>query len=196
MSRILDLFVLFILLPITLPIFIFVALVCFFFHGSNLFFIQPRLGKDKKVFFLYKFRSMISDAQSKGTGLYSYADDPRVTKLGKYLRKTSLDELPQLINVLKGDMSLVGPRPCVVGELDQEYNLPKEIELRFKIRPGLTGWAQIHGRDNLSWFEKATLDIDFVKMDGYKKVFAVLYVLFFTPLYLLNFSATYEKRKP
>jgi undecaprenyl phosphate N,N'-diacetylbacillosamine 1-phosphate transferase len=196
MPRIFDLLLLFLLCPIVFPVFVFVILICFIFHGKNIFFVQQRLGRSKKVFHLYKFRSMIVNAQSMGTGLNSYTDDPRITKLGKFLRKTSLDELPQLINVVKGEMSFIGPRPSVVGELELEVHLPENIDLRFSVRPGLTGWAQIHGRDNLSWFEKATLDIYFVKLKGYKRIFAILIILFYTPLYLLNFSATYEKRKP
>jgi lipopolysaccharide/colanic/teichoic acid biosynthesis glycosyltransferase len=179
-----------------MPVILIISVGAFIFHGKFVFFKQQRVGKNKKTFYLYKFRSMILDAQSMGTGLYSYADDPRITKFGKFLRRTSLDELPQLINVIKGEMSFIGPRPPVLGELELENNLPEEIDLRFTVRPGLTGWAQIHGRDNLSWFEKASMDIHFVKLKGFKKVFAILYVLVFTPLYLLNFSATYEKRKP
>ena len=196
MPRILDLLLILILFPIIFPVFVFVVLISFIFHGKNVFFKQQRLGKNKKIFYLYKFRSMILNAQSMGTGLCSYADDPRITKFGKFLRRTSLDELPQLINVINGEMSFIGPRPSVLGELELENNLPEQIDLRFTVRPGLTGWAQIHGRDNLSWFEKASLDIYFVKLKGYKRVFAILYVLVFTPLYLFKFSATYEKQKP
>lgn len=196
MTRILDLVLIFILFPVIFPVFVFIFIMSLIFHGKSVFFKQQRLGKNKKIFYLYKFRSMILNAQNIGTGLYSYSDDPRITKFGKFLRRTSLDELPQLINVIKGEMSFIGPRPPVLGELEQESNLPAQIDLRFTVRPGLTGWAQIHGRDNLSWFEKASLDIYFVKLKGYKRLFAVVYVLVFTPLYLLNFSATYEKRKP
>lgn len=196
MPRIADLVLMLILFPVIFPVFIFVLLISFIFHGNNVFFKQQRLGKNKEIFYLYKFRSMILNAQSIGTGLCSYADDPRITKFGKILRRTSLDELPQLINVIKGEMSFIGPRPPVLGELELENNLPEQIDLRFTVRPGLTGWAQIHGRDNLSWFEKASMDIYFVNLKGCKRVLAILYVLVFTPLYLLNFSATYEKRKP
>jgi lipopolysaccharide/colanic/teichoic acid biosynthesis glycosyltransferase len=138
---------------------------------------------------------MIINAQSMGTGLYSYSDDNRITFFGKILRTTSLDELPQLINILKGEMSFIGPRPAVVGELEQELDLPVNVDLRFSVKPGLTGWAQIHGRDNLSWKEKANLDLDFINMKGWKKFSRIIFILFFTPFYLLNFSATYEKRK-
>ena len=194
MSRIFDLLFLLIISPIVLPVFLIVLFLAFIFHRSNLFFIQKRLGKNKKIFQLIKFRSMIVNAQNLGTGLYSYSDDNRITVFGKFLRVTSLDELPQLINILKGDMSLVGPRPAVVGELEQEKDLPDNIDLRFNIKPGLTGWAQIHGRDNLTWNQKAIFDIEFVETKGVKKVFRIIYIIIFTPLYLFNFSATYEKR--
>jgi lipopolysaccharide/colanic/teichoic acid biosynthesis glycosyltransferase len=166
------------------------------FHGKNIFFFQKRMGVNMCTFNLIKFRSMVIGAQLMGTGLYSYEDDIRITNFGKFLRKTSLDELPQLYNILKGDMSFVGPRPAVVGELDEEANLPENIELRFKIRPGLTGWAQIHGRDNLTWAQKAKYDLDFVNARPFRKAFMIIYILFFTPLYLFNFSATYEKKYP
>ena len=194
MPRFFDLLLLIFLSIFIIPIFLLVVILGLIFHGKNIFFFQQRLGKNKKVFNLIKFRSMIINAQSVGTGLYSYADDKRITFFGKFLRTTSLDELPQLINILMGDMSFVGPRPAVVGELEEESNLPKDIDLRFSVRPGLTGWAQIHGRDNLTWSQKANFDIEFVKMNGYRKLFSVIYILIFTPFYILNFSATYEKR--
>ena len=194
MSRFFDLLFLLIISPILIPLFLMVLFLAFIFHRSNIFFIQKRLGKNKKIFQLIKFRSMIVNAQNLGTGLYSYSDDNRITIFGKFLRVTSLDELPQLFNILKGDMSLVGPRPAVLGELEQEKNLPVNIDLRFNIKPGLTGWAQIHGRDNLTWSQKAIFDIEFVETKGIKKVFRIIYIIIFTPLYLFNFSATYEKR--
>jgi undecaprenyl phosphate N,N'-diacetylbacillosamine 1-phosphate transferase len=194
MSRFFDLLFLFLISPIVIPIFLMVLFMAFIFHRNNIFFVQNRLGKNKKTFQLIKFRSMIVNAQNLGTGLYSYSDDNRITIFGKYIRVTSLDELPQLINIFKGDMSFVGPRPAVVGELEKEIDLPDNIYLRFKIKPGLTGWAQIHGRDNLSWRQKSILDIEFIETKGIKKFFRIIYIIIFTPLYLFNFSATYEKR--
>jgi lipopolysaccharide/colanic/teichoic acid biosynthesis glycosyltransferase len=152
------------------------VILAYIFHGKNLFFKQNRLGKNKKIFKLIKFRSMIINAQNLGTGLYSYSDDNRITFFGKFLRVTSLDELPQLINIFNGDMSFIGPRPAVVGELEQETNLPINIELRFIIKPGLTGWAQIHGRDNLTWSQKAFYDLEFIETKGVKKLFIIFFV--------------------
>lgn len=171
-----------------------VAIASFLFHRNNIFFSQKRLGVNQRQFSLFKFRSMIVNAQSQGSGLYSFADDHRITPFGKFIRRTSLDELPQLINVLKGDMSFVGPRPAVVGELDDEQGLPHNTEDRFNVKPGLTGWAQIHGRDNLTWQQKIVYDLDYVSFTPVKRFFIDIYIILFTPLYLLNFTATYEKR--
>ncbi len=195
MIRIFDVLMLVVLLPFIIPIFIIVSLLAFIFHGKSIFFKQKRLGINKHQFELYKFRSMIHGAQNIGTGLYSYENDNRITPFGKFLRKSSLDEIPQIINVLKGEMSFVGPRPAVVGELDVENNLPHNTDDRFLLKPGLTGWAQIHGRDNLSWSEKIIYDLEFVNASRLKRFFICIYTILFTPLYLLNFSATYEKQK-
>lgn len=193
MTRIFDIVIFIIFFPIFLPLFLILCFVAFFFHGKSIFFVQYRLGLNKKLFKIYKFRTMIHGAQGIGTGLNCYYGDIRITPFGRFLRMASLDELPQLFNILKGDMSFVGPRPSVLGELENEKNLPENVELRFLVRPGLTGWAQIHGRDSLTWNEKAILDIEFVGFKGIKKLFIILYILLYTPLYLLKFSATYEK---
>lgn len=195
MIRIVDVLMLIVLLPFIIPIFIIVSLFAFIFHGKSIFFKQKRLGIKKQQFELYKFRSMIHGAQNIGTGLYSYENDNRITPFGKFLRKSSLDEIPQIINVFKGEMSFVGPRPAVVGELEVENDLPHNTDDRFLLKPGLTGWAQIHGRDNLSWKEKIIYDLEFVNASRLKRFFICIYTICFTPFYLLNFSATYEKQK-
>lgn len=195
MPRLLDLLIIFILSIIIIPVFLILIIIAYIFHRNTIFFIQERLGRNKEVFKLIKFRSMIINAQNMGTGLYSYSDDFRITFFGRFLRYTSLDELPQILNILKGDMSFIGPRPAVVGELEQEIDLPLNFELRFTIRPGLTGWAQIHGRDNLSWNQKVNYDLEFVNSKGLNKFAKIVYILLYTPFYLFNFNATYEKRK-
>lgn len=195
MNRYLDILFLLFLSPVLIPVLLVITLFALLFHKRNILFYQLRIGKDHKIFRLIKFRSMVLNAENLGTGLYSYCDDNRITRFGKFLRMTSLDELPQVINILKGDMSFIGPRPAVVGELDQEQGLPKNIYLRFKIKPGLTGWAQINGRDNLNWKEKSKYDIEFIKAKGLKKLLMITKILIYTPFYLLKFSATYEKRK-
>ena len=102
-----------------------------------------------------------------GAGLFNYKDDPRVTKVGKFLRKSSLDELPQLFNIFFGDMSVVGPRPCVTYELGDFETLNKKYKKRFQVKAGLTGLAQVKGRNDISWDEKVTYDNQYV--DGFKK---------------------------
>lgn len=193
-SRIRDLTVILVILPIFIPLIIMVIILALIFHKNKIFFSQKRIGYNQRIFNLYKFRSMIVNAQYQGSGLYSFADDNRITPFGKFIRRTSLDELPQLINVIKGDMSLVGPRPAVVGELEDEKRLPSNAEDRFNVKPGLTGWAQIHGRDNLTWQQKIVYDLDYVSFTPVKRFIIDIYIILFTPLYLLNFRATYEKR--
>jgi undecaprenyl phosphate N,N'-diacetylbacillosamine 1-phosphate transferase len=193
-QRILDILIIFFLSPLIFLILLVVFLLALFFHKTDIFFVQARIGKGEKIFSLYKFRTMVHNAQNIGSGLYSYSDDTRITKLGKVLRRSSLDELPQLFNVLKGDMSFVGPRPAVVGELEAESSLPINYEDRFSVKPGLTGWAQIHGRDSLNWSQKITYDLQYVSFSPYKKVLLYFFIIFFTPFYLFNFSVTYERK--
>ncbi len=138
------------------PILIVVALLIRLNLGSPIFFTQDRVGKHNKVFKMIKFRSMKDVGDKDGNLL---PDEMRLTKFGKILRSTSLDELPELINVLKGDMSLIGPRPLLVDYLP----LYSEDQIRrHNVLPGLTGWAQINGRNNLSWNEKFNLDVWYV----------------------------------
>ena len=126
-------------------------------------FKQERLGKNGKVFTMYKFRSMCVNAEHTGTGVYSFKDDPRVTKVGKFLRNTSLDELPQLFNILKGDMSLVGPRPVLTYHPWTFDKYTDEQKKRFEVRPGVTGWAQVNGRKQPPWDIRLKLDAEYVE---------------------------------
>lgn len=126
------------------------------------FFAQDRRTKNGKIFKMLKFRSMVTDAEKQGTGLFSYDNDPRVTKVGRFIRKTSIDELPQLLNVIKGDISIVGPRPCVSYELGDFDTLNKKYKKRFQVKGGITGLAQVKGRNENSWDEKVTLDNQYV----------------------------------
>lgn len=123
---------------------------------GNPFFTQLRPGKDEKIFKLIKFRSMTCEKDAEGKLL---PDEQRLTRYGKILRSTSLDELPELINILKGDMSIVGPRPLLVKYLPL-YN--EEQKHRHDVRPGLTGYAQVHGRNTVSWEEKFRYDVEYV----------------------------------
>lgn len=139
------------------PVLIICALLIKVNLGSPIFFRQKRIGKDNKEFEMIKFRSMKDAFDKNGNAL---PDEERMTKLGKVLRSLSLDELPELINILKGDMSLIGPRPLLVQYLPL-YN-ERQIK-RHDITPGLTGWAQINGRNSLSWSEKFELDVWYVE---------------------------------
>lgn len=124
--------------------------------GSPVLFKQERPGKDEKIFKLYKFRTMTDERDENGNLL---PDEVRLTKFGKFLRKTSLDELPEAINIIKGDMSVIGPRPLLVKYLPR-YNA--EQHRRHEVRPGLSGYAQVHGRNTVSWEEKFRLDVEYV----------------------------------
>ena len=123
---------------------------------GNPFFTQPRPGKNEKIFKLIKFRSMTCEKDAEGNLL---PDEKRLTKYGKLLRSTSLDELPELFNILKGDMSIVGPRPLLVRYLER-YNAFQRR--RHEVRPGLTGYAQVHGRNAITWEEKLRYDVEYV----------------------------------
>ncbi len=159
-----------IMVPVTLIIFIINLLTC---DLGNMFYVQQRIGKDGRAFNLYKYRSMIVDAEKK---LKDYLeknpeaaeefkkfqklkDDPRITKLGRFLRKTSLDELPQFINILKGEMSLIGPRPVVLSELEF-YGDQKDKFL--SVKPGLTGYWQANGRSNTTYEERINMELYYV----------------------------------
>ena len=146
------------------PLWIIIAIAIKKDSKGTILFKQGRRTKDGRVFQMYKFRSMVVNAESMGSGLFNYANDPRVTKVGRKLRDSSLDELPQLFNIFKGDMSVVGPRPCVTYELGDFETLNKKYRKRFEVKAGLTGWAQIKGRNDISWDEKVTYDNEYVDL--------------------------------
>lgn len=124
------------------------------------FYRQERVGKDGKIFKLWKFRTMIVGAERMGAGYGFEPNDPRITRVGKVLRTTGIDELPQLINVLKGDMSLVGPRPALPYQAEK-YN--ERQRRRLSVKPGITGWALIHGRNELTWSERIKYDLWYIE---------------------------------
>lgn len=139
------------------PIFLLVMIGLFFANKGKPFFFQLRPGKDEKIFKIIKFKTMTDEKDAGGQLL---PDEKRLTALGNFVRKTSLDEIPQLINVIKGDMSLIGPRPLLPQYLSL-YN--KEQQKRHQVRPGITGWAQVNGRNAISWEQKFEYDIWYVE---------------------------------
>jgi len=156
MKRLFDLFYVLLVFPLTAPIFLLVALMVLVKLKSPILFIQSRPGLDGKIFKMYKFRTMTNELDKSKSLL---PDEDRLTKFGKLLRSTSLDELPSLWNVLKGDMSLVGPRPLLVEYLPL-YS--KKQSRRHEVKPGITGWAQVNGRNAINWDQKFDLDVWYV----------------------------------
>ncbi|MBR4367115.1 MAG: sugar transferase [Bacteroidaceae bacterium] len=152
-----DIAVSFLLLLITSPILLATMLLLKFANkGSGIFFFQQRPGLHGKIFKIVKFKTMTDERDAEGNLL---PDEQRLTKVGRFVRSTSIDELPQLLNVLKGDMSMIGPRPLLVQYLPL-YS-PRQAR-RHEVRPGITGWAQVHGRNSLSWKEKFEYDVWYV----------------------------------
>lgn len=148
-----SLFILIILIPLFLMV-----IICLYFgnKGAGVFFTQQRPGKNAKIFKIIKFKTMTDERNNEGNLL---SDAERLTKIGKFIRSTSIDELPQLVNVLKGDMALIGPRPLLVQYLPL---YTKEQARRHEVRPGITGWAQVNGRNAISWQQKFEYDVWYV----------------------------------
>ncbi len=159
MKRLLDLTASCVGLIILSPLFLVVAAAIKLDNPGPVFFRQARAGKNGRTFRVFKFRTMVVDAEKKGAGVFIEKDDPRITRVGKFLRSLSIDELPQLINIMKGEMSLVGPRPTLPYQVEN-YN--ERQRRRLLALPGITGWAQVNGRNELTWTERVELDIWYV----------------------------------
>jgi lipopolysaccharide/colanic/teichoic acid biosynthesis glycosyltransferase len=144
-------------MPITVPIFILLAIQ----NNGDIFFKQSRPGYKENVFKIFKFKTMTDEKDSNGNLL---PDAKRLTKLGKFVRSTSIDELPQLINVIRGDMSFIGPRPLLLSYL-KLYN--KEQKKRHNVKPGITGWAQVNGRNQLDWKDRFKLDVWYIENQSF-----------------------------
>lgn len=156
-KRFIDFLIAFGALLVIWPIFLFITIWLYFANkGAGAFFFQERPGKDERIFKVIKFKTMTDERDENGKLL---PDAVRLTKVGRFVRSTSIDELPQLINVLKGDMALIGPRPLMPKYLPL-YS--PEQRRRHEVRPGITGWAQVNGRNNISWTKKFELDVWYV----------------------------------
>ncbi len=163
LGRLAEIFFSLLLLVILLPLFTVIAIAIKAESRGTVFFTQLRGGKEGKHFLIYKFRTMYKRNEDIHKELMD--NDPRITKVGNVLRKTSLDELPQLFNILKGDMSFIGPRPTVTGQTDRYNSYQMQ---RLQVKPGVTGWAQISGRNRLTWDEKIDLDIEYIQNKSFR----------------------------
>lgn len=172
-KRFLDFWIALAVLLIISPILLVVTIWLHFANkGAGVFFFQERPGKDGRIFKIIKFKTMTDERDAEGNLL---PDEKRLTRVGSLVRSSSIDELPQLINVLKGDMSLIGPRPLLVQYLPL-YS--KEQARRHEVRPGISGWAQCHGRNAISWTEKLNLDVWYVDHVSLKTDIEIVLVTF------------------
>lgn len=162
-KRIIDIVLSLLGIIILSPVFVVVAILVKITSKGKIFFLQERLGKDGKVFKIIKFRTMVTNAEKIGSGLRIESEnDSRITKIGKILRATSLDELPQFFNIVKGDMSIIGPRPPVTHFPYNYEDYTEEKKKRFLVRPGITGLAQVRVRNNATWDERIVIDVEYV----------------------------------
>ncbi len=171
LKRIFDLVVAVIVLLILFPLLLAIALTIKLDDGGPVFFRQERIGKQRRKFRCYKFRTMAATHDPARQDLRAKADDPRITRVGRYLRLWTLDEIPQLFNVIKGEMSIIGPRPWVP---EQAAYCSEADNRRFVVRPGMAGWAWIHGRNRLAFEERVRLDLWYVDHWSLKLDFAIL----------------------
>lgn len=196
-KRIFDfLFSLLVLIVIS-PILLIVAIAIKIESPGPVIFKQTRLGRYGKPFTIYKFRSMCVGAEKKGSGQYSFKDDPRVTKVGRIIRALSIDELPQLINIIKGDMSLIGFRPPLTYHPWSYEEYTEGQRKMFDVRPGVTGWAQIHGRKDVMWVDRIEMGVYYAENVS----FLLDLRIFFTTIWKVlsnadneNKGATVEKK--
>lgn len=152
-----------IVLLIIWPLLLIIAMIVKLDSKGPAVFVQDRLTLGGRVFKMYKFRTMVVNAEKQGTGAYSFGNDPRITKAGNILRKLSLDELLQLVNILKGDMAFVGPRPILTYHPCKYEEYTEEEKTVFTVRPGISGWAQVNGRNSVDWEERFRLNEWYVK---------------------------------
>ena len=161
-KRFFDIIAALLILLILSPLMLITAVLIKLTSRGPVVFKQERLGRDGKVFVMYKFRSMKVNSEHTGSGVYSGAGDTRVTRLGRILRATSIDELPQMINILRGDMSFIGPRPPLTYHPWPPDRYTYEQRRMFEVRPGISGWAQVHGRKGVEWNERIRMNVWYV----------------------------------
>ncbi len=180
-KRIIDVIISIISLILLSPLFLITAILIKIDSSGPIFFRYERIGKDEKPFQPFKFRTMKKGAIKQGLGYNIAEDDERITKVGKFFRKWGIDELPQLINVIKGEMSLVGPRPTLRYQVEKYNNFQRK---RLSVKPGITSWALIHGRNLLTWEEKIRYDVEYIQnwnlLLDLKIISRTFYIIFIT----------------
>ncbi len=193
-KRLFDIFSSLTAILLLMPIWVIIPIAIKCDSKGPVFFKQERRTKNGRIFKMLKFRSMVVNAEQTGTGLFNYKDDPRVTKVGRFLRNNSIDELPQLFNIFKGDMSVIGPRPCVKYELGDFETLNKKYKKRFEMKAGLTGLAQVKGRNDISWDEK--VEYDNLYIDNFKKhgIFTDIKILWLSVIKVFKKESIYENK--
>ena len=178
-KRIFDILIAFLALVLLVPLFLIIAILIKMDSKGSVFLKQERIGRNGKPFYPFKFRTMVEGAVHKGLGYTVAEHDERITNVGKFLRKWGIDEFPQIINIIKGEMSLVGPRPTFRYQVEKYNDFQKK---RLLVKPGLTGWAIIHGRNSLTWEERIKYDVWYVEhwslwLD-FKILFKTFYLIF------------------
>ena len=195
-KRFLDIIISIVGLTLTFPILAVTAIAIKLESPGEIIFKQKRLGKNGEVFNIYKFRSMCVGAEKQG--VYEAKGDARVTKVGKFIRKTSIDELPQFMNILKGDMSLIGPRPALTYHPWEYSEYTEEQKKMFNVRPGVTGWAQVNGRKEVPWPKRIELNVYYVENLSLKMDFKIFFRTIFKVATMqdnLNVSETAKEYK-
>lgn len=194
LKRVIDLLGSTIGLVLLAPLFLVVSIAIKIDSPGPVFYKQERLGLYGQAYNMYKFRTMCQNAENMEAGIYSFAGDVRVTKVGNWLRKTSIDELAQLINVLTGNMSLVGPRPPVTYELGDFATLNKRYKRRFRVKPGMTGLAQVIGRNKNTWDYKVNFDNKYIEKLEKHGIWIDIVILYKTLGYVLKHNDIVEEK--